>query len=263
MGCGCARVCRGRRAPDPPPQLQGSARRLLPAPNTGPQTPCRWSLQSRGPHPQASVPTSWPAAQGLWLLRTLSRPLSSLSPPPFLGHSLRPPGPHFPSPGSSLDCRGTPHPRRSCPLQPRPQCGSPPLTQAGRQRLLVGPHGPLDLPHGSGPARTRLRHFGSRVPRAPPASRPESPESPEFRHRPAPPRRWPRPSPGSPGGRQAWGQVGSRCSREPRPPPPPREPGTWSSGRGPTQPAQAFPRADPASSAAVDSSGGGASSQDP
>ena len=131
MGCGCARVCRGSRAPDPPPQREGSARRLLPAPNTGRQTPSRWSLQSRGPHPQAAVPTSWPAARRLWLLRTLSRPLSSLPPPPFLAHSLGSPGPHFPSPGSSLDCRGTPHRRRSRALQPPPPVRRPP-THSGR-----------------------------------------------------------------------------------------------------------------------------------
>lgn len=61
------------------------------------------------------------------------------------------------------------------PAPPGPRAEPGALTQAGRQRLLVGPHGPLDLPHFGG-RRGGLRW--DTEPRAPAASQPRVPAPP-------------------------------------------------------------------------------------
>lgn len=79
------------------------------------------------------------------------------------------------------------------------------LTQAGRQRLLVGPHGPLDLPH-SGDQRgwARLEHRGPRVRCLPAASSGTAPcpLAPPAQPRPCPVPLVLAPPPGDRQGRQ-------------------------------------------------------------
>lgn len=158
---------------------------LQPAPNTSPQIPARRELhiQSLGLQPTSwIISTPHPEPAPLLLPRFLS--LHPGVPGPC---SLPPPQP----PGPPRQVAACPRSRLSHPLQP-PVVGAPaPLTQARRQRLLVGPHGPLDLSHGDGTASTTRRSSdpSTRCPRAPPASSsaPSSPSSGSAHH-PAPAR---------------------------------------------------------------------------
>ena len=182
MGVWVCTGCRGRRAPNPPPQPQGSSWRLQPAPNRGLQPPshrrCRSPTGASGPGAQPQAP-----AGCLWLLRTPAPVPSPACPSPFTSRSLGSPGPYFPSPSAPCTAEALRPQAQQSLCSPRPKCERPPLTQTGRQRLLVGPHGPLDLPHGGRSARTRLGLFRPQGPRAQQASRPA--QVPQV---PAPPR---------------------------------------------------------------------------
>ena len=178
-------VCGGLRAPKPPSAAQslGSGGcSLLPtrAPRFLPAASCTSSLWASSRLPGSSVPP------------TPSLPLCSF--PDSSACTLGYPGPapsHPPNPPAPRQVAACPRSRLSHPLQP-PVVGAPaPLTQARRQRLLVGPHGPLDLSHGDGTASTTRRSSdpSTRCPRAPPASSsaPSSPSSGSAHH-PAPAR---------------------------------------------------------------------------
>ena len=194
--------CRGRRAPNPPPQPQGSSWRLQPASNRGPQPPSRRRCRSPTGASGLGAPPQAPAGC-LWLLRTLLQPLlqPALPPLPLAAWGLQAPT----SPAPERPCTAAaPSPLAQLPLcSPCPKCERSLLTQAGRQRLLVGPHGPLYLPHGGRSVPTRLGLFRPRGPRALPASGPA--QVPQV---PAPPRPpLAPPQPGSLGDRPAAGGV--------------------------------------------------------
>lgn len=191
MGVWVCTGCRGRRAPNPPPQPQGSSWRLQPAPNRGLQPPshrrCRSPTGASGPGAQPQAP-----AGCLWLLRAPAPVPSPACPSPFTSRSLGSPGPYFPSPSAPLHCRGAPPPGSAFPLQPPPKV-----------RAL-----PTHLDRTPAPARwptwpTRSapwRQIGSNAARTLQTPRPQSsaslpprPSSPSSGA--APPRRWLRPNP--------------------------------------------------------------------
>lgn len=172
MGVWVCTGCRGRRAPNPPPLLPTEAPSPLPAGAVG------RPLEPPGPGPHPRLQPRVCGSSGPLLPPLLQPALSSL---PLAAWGLQAPTSPAPEPPCTA---AAPRPQAQQPLcSPRPKCKRPPLTQAGRQRLLVGPHGPLDLPHGGRSARTRLGLSRPRGPRAQQASRPA--QVPQV---PAPPR---------------------------------------------------------------------------
>ena len=191
MGVWVCTGCRGRRAPNPPPQPQGSSWRLQPASNRGPQPPSRRRCRSPTGASGLGAPPQAPAGC-LWLLRTLLPPLlqPALPPLPLAAWGLQ--APTSPAPAPPLHCRGAQPPGSAAPLQPLPQVRAPP-THSGRT--------PAPARWPTWPTRSApWRQISSNAARTLQTPRPQS--SASLRPRPsspssgaAPPRRWLRPSP--------------------------------------------------------------------
>lgn len=196
MGVWVCTGCRGRRAPNPPPQPQGSSWRLQPAPNRGPQPPSRRRCRSPTGASGLGAPPQAPAGC-LWLLRTLLQPLlqPALPPLPLAAWGLHAPTSPAPAPPCTA---AAPGPQAQLPLcSPCPKCERPYSLRPDASACSLA-----HMAHSICPmAADRLqRGSDSSDPAAPELCQPPAPPTfPKFRRRPAPPLT--PPQPGSPGDR--------------------------------------------------------------